>query len=170
MNRIAAVLGVVARLALWISAIGLVAMTAIVAWQVFSRYILNHSPSWTEATAVLLMGWFIFLGAAVGIREGYHLSFDVLLFVLPKGGQRVLHTLSDLVVLAFGLGMVIYGFKLAYGTWDATMPAIGLPEGFALVPVIIGGFLVVIFTLERLARRMVGLETARFGEVELPVE
>ena len=170
MNAIAGVLGVVARLALWISATGLVAMTAIVAWQVFSRYLLNHSPSWTEATAVMLMGWFIFLGAAVGIREGYHLSFDVLLSILPKGGQRILHNLSDLVVFAFGLGMVVYGFKLAYGTWDATMPAIGLPEGFALVPVIIGGLLVVIFSLERIARRMAGLETARFGEVELPVE
>ncbi len=170
MNGIALVLGVVARCALWISAAGLVAMTTVVAWQVFSRYVLNHSPSWTEATAVLLMGWFIFLGAAVGIREGYHLSFDVLLYILPDRGQRVLHTVSDLVVLAFGLGMVIYGFKLAYGTWDAIMPAIGIPGGFALVPVVIGGVLVVLFSLERIARRMAGLDTARFGEVDLPVE
>ncbi len=170
MKGIAGVLGVVARIALWISATGLVAMTAIVAWQVFSRYVLNHSPSWTEATAVMLMGWFIFLGAAVGIREGYHLSFDVLLFVLPRGGQRILHTLSDIVVFGFGLGMVIYGFKLAYGTWDATMPALGVPQGFALVPVVIGGLLVMIFTLERIARRFAGLDTARFGEVDLPVE
>ena len=170
MNRIARFLGVIARFALWISAIGLVAMTTVVAWQVFSRYLLNHSPSWTEATSVLLMGWFIFLGAAVGIREGYHLSFDVLLFVLPERGRNVLHTVSDLVVTAFGLGMVIYGFKLAYGTWDATMPALGLPGGFALLPVIIGGVLVVLFSLERIARRFAGLETARFGEVDLPVE
>ncbi len=166
----ARVLGAVARLALWLSGAGLVAMTATVAWQVFGRYVLNHSPSWTEATSVLLMGWFIFLGAAVGIREGYHLSFDVLLYVLPERGQRIMHTVSDLVVIGFGLGMVIYGFKLAYGTWDATMPAIGLPEGFALLPVIIGGLLVVIFSLERIARRLAGLDTARFGEVDLPVE
>ncbi len=170
MKAIAGVLGVVARFALWLSGVGLVAMTACVAWQVFSRYLLNHSPSWTEATSVLLMGWFIFLGAAVGIREGYHLSFDVLLYLLPEGGKKVLHTISDLVVTAFGLGMVIYGFKLSYGTWDATMPALGIPGGFALVPVIIGGVLVVLFSLERIARRLAGLETARFGEVDLPVE
>ena len=36
----------------------------------------------------MLMSWFIFLGAAVGVRENYHLGFDVLLYVLPKGGKK----------------------------------------------------------------------------------
>ena len=62
-------------------------MTAIVAWQVFCRYVLNDSPSWTEPGAIMLMSWFIFLGAAVGVRENYHLGFDVLLYVLPKAAR-----------------------------------------------------------------------------------
>jgi hypothetical protein len=65
-------------------ALGLLAMTAAIGWQVFGRYVLNATPVWTEVTAVIIMGWFIFLGAAVGIREGYHLSFDILLYVLPR--------------------------------------------------------------------------------------
>ena len=36
------------RLALWIAGVGMIVMTAMVAWQVFSRYVLNASPSWTE--------------------------------------------------------------------------------------------------------------------------
>ena len=58
-------------------------MTAFVAWQVFGRYVLNRSPSWTEPGSVMLMSWFIFLGAAVGVRENNHMGFDVLLYVLP---------------------------------------------------------------------------------------
>jgi TRAP-type C4-dicarboxylate transport system permease small subunit len=170
MIGIARVLRVIAQWALWISAAGLVAMTAVVAWQVFGRYVLNKSPSWSEATAVLLMGWFIFLGAAVGIREGYHLSFDVLLYVLPEGGKRILHTVSDLVVTLFAGGMVVYGGQLAYGTWDATLPTVGLPGGFDYLALISGGLLMVIFSLERIARRLAGLETARFGETDMPVE
>ena len=55
----------------------------------------------------MLMGWFIFLGAAVGVREGYHLGFDVLLLRrFPKRAQALLHTISDLAVTAFGVGMV----------------------------------------------------------------
>ena len=95
--------------ALWLAGIGLVAMTVMVAWQVFCRYVLNDSPSWTEPGAVMLMSWFIFLGAAVGVRENYHLGFDVLLYVLPKGGKKWLRMISDLVAFAFGIGMVWYG-------------------------------------------------------------
>jgi TRAP-type C4-dicarboxylate transport system permease small subunit len=170
MIGIARILRVVGQWALWISAAGLVAMTAVVAWQVFGRYVLNRSPSWSEATAVLLMGWFIFLGAAVGIREGYHLSFDVLLYVLPEGGKRFLHTVSDIVVTLFACGMVFYGVELAYGTWDATLPTVGLPGGFSFLALIAGGVLMVLFSLERIFRRFAGLETARFGETDLPVE
>ncbi len=76
-----------ARLALWLAGVGLVLMTVFVAWQVFCRYVLNDSPSWTEPGSVMLMSWFIFLGAAVGVRENYHLGFDVLLYVLPKAAR-----------------------------------------------------------------------------------
>ncbi len=87
-------------------------MTVMVAWQVFCRYVLNDSPSWTEPGAVMLMSWFIFLGAAVGVRENYHLGFDVLLYVLPKSGKKWLRMISDLVAFAFGIGMVWYGCQL----------------------------------------------------------
>jgi TRAP-type C4-dicarboxylate transport system permease small subunit len=161
---VARVLGAIARAALWLAATGLVLMTAFIAWQVFGRYVLNASPTWTEPLAVMLMGWFIFLGAAVGIRDGYHLSFDVLLYVLPDGAKRVLHTVSDLVVVAFGFGMAWFGSQLVVGTWDATLPSVGLPGGFAYMALVVGGALAVLFSLERLARRAAGLDTARFGE------
>lgn len=163
-------LAVVARLALWISGTGLVLMTAAVAWQVFGRYVLNATPVWTEVTAVLLMGWFIFLGAAVGIREGYHLSFDILLYILPQRVKHVLFTVSDLLVAAFATGMTVYGLQLAQGTWSNTMPGLGLPSGVSFLAVLTGGGLIVIFSLERVARRLVGLPTARFGETDLPEE
>jgi TRAP-type C4-dicarboxylate transport system permease small subunit len=126
-------LSVLARVALWISGTGLVLMTAAVAWQVFGRYVLNATPIWTEVTSVLLMGWFIFLGAAVGIREGYHLSFDILLYALPRRAKEVLYTISDLLVAAFAAGMTIYGIELSIGTWRATIPAIGLSGGCHLL-------------------------------------
>ncbi|MGP1357009.1 TRAP transporter small permease, partial [Roseicyclus sp.] len=93
--------GLVARVSLYLSGAGLVAMTAFIGWQVYGRYVLNDSPTWTGNGSVIIMGWFIILGAAVGIREGNHLSFDVLLHVLGPRAKAVLHTISDLVVAAF---------------------------------------------------------------------
>ena len=41
--------------------LGLVLMTVIVGWQVFGRYVLNSSPSWSEQAALTLMIWYVFL-------------------------------------------------------------------------------------------------------------
>ena len=156
-----------ARVSLWLSAAGLVLMTAFVAWQVFGRFVLNSTPTWTETSSVIIMGWFIFLGAAVGIREGYHLSFDVVLYFLPERGRQVLYTVSDLAVLGFSGCMAWYGWELAAGTWRTTVPNLGISGGFIFVALICGGVLMFLFSLERLARRAAGLRTARFGD-EMP--
>jgi len=137
--------------------IGLVLMTIFVAWQVFCRYVLNNSPSWTEPGAVMLMSWFIFLGAAVGVRENYHLGFDVLLYALPKGGKKWLRMISDLVALAFGIGMIWYGCQLVALTWGSVLPSLGISGGWDYVPLVAGGVLVVLFTLERIVLRLAGV-------------
>ncbi|WP_353641145.1 TRAP transporter small permease [Mesorhizobium sp. WSM2239] len=162
--------------ALLLAGAGLVAMTAFVAWQVFCRYVLNNSPSWTEPGSVMLMSWFIFLGAAVGVRENNHLGFDVLLYVLPKAGKRVLRMISDVVILAFGAGMVWYGGQLAALTWNTTLPSLGVSGAFDYLPVVAGGVLVVLFALERIVRRIAGepvddtLDEAVSAEVAVEID
>ncbi|MBB4479322.1 TRAP transporter small permease [Rhizobium etli] len=158
-NNLTPVTNVLARLsnaALWLAGTGLILMTVFVAWQVFCRYVLNDSPSWTEPGSVMLMSWFIFLGAAVGIRENNHLGFDVLLYVLPKSGKRVLRMISDVVILAFGAGMIWYGGALMSLTWNTTLPSLGISGAFDYLPLAGGGVLAVIFSLERIVLRLAG--------------
>ncbi|RXT16910.1 C4-dicarboxylate ABC transporter permease [Rhizobium leguminosarum] len=158
-NNLTPVVNFLTRLsnaALWLAGAGLVLMTVFVAWQVFCRYVLNDSPSWTEPGSVMLMSWFIFLGAAVGIRENNHLGFDVLLYVLPKSGKRVLRMISDVVILAFGAGMIWYGGALMSLTWNTTLPSLGISGAFDYLPLAGGGVLAVIFSLERIVLRLAG--------------
>lgn len=166
LEGLARFLGHVARAALWVAGAALVLMTAVIAAQVVFRYILNSSLIWSEPLAVILMGWFIFLGAAVGIREGYHLSFDILIHVLPQRVRLWLFSISDLVVTGFGFGMIWFGGQLAGSAWNIKLPSIGVTGAIDFAPIVGGGILIVIFSLERLARRAAGLPTARFGEVQ----
>ena len=167
LQRLTRLLSALNTAALWLAGLGLVLMTAFVAWQVFGRYVLNRSPSWTEPGSVMLMSWFIFLGAAVGVRENNHMGFDVLLYVLPRGGKRVLRMISDLVILAFGIGMIWYGSQLVVRTAGNKLPSLGISGAFDFIPIVAGGVLIVLFSIERLARRAAGLGTARFGEADL---
>ena len=165
MEKIAIGMSLIARVALMLACAGLILMTVFISAQVFMRYVLNSSLVWSEPAAVILMGWFIFLGASVGIREGYHLSFDVLLYFLPESAKSWLFSISDLVVIAFGFGMFWYGGELMLSAWDVTLPSLGISGAFDFLPLVGGGVLVVLFSLERLARRAAGLPTSRFGDV-----
>ena len=167
LRRLASVLSATSTAALYLAGLLLVLMTIFVGWQVFTRYVLNWSNAWTEPAAVMLMSWFIFLGSAVGIRENYHLGFDVLLYVLPKGGKKYLRTISDLVVLAFAVGMIVYGMQLVMLSWAARMPTLGVPEGTKYLPVVVGGALIVLFCIERLVVRWSGVDIDRDVNVDL---
>lgn len=157
-------------LVLYIAGIGLVFMTAIVAWQVFCRYILNDSPSWSEPGAVILMSWFIFLGAAVGVRENNHMGFDVLLYVLPKAGKKWLRMISDIVIFAFGIGMIWYGISLFMLTWNTIMPALGISGAWDYAPLVGGGVLICIFSLERIIARAMNLPVDEALDEMAPTE
>ncbi|KIQ00592.1 C4-dicarboxylate ABC transporter permease [Agrobacterium tumefaciens] len=157
-------------LVLYIAGIGLVFMTAIVAWQVFCRYVLNDSPSWSEPGAVILMSWFIFLGAAVGVRENNHMGFDVLLYVLPKAGKKWLRMISDVVIFAFGIGMIWYGISLVMLTWNTIMPALGISGAWDYAPLVGGGVLICIFALERIIARALNLPVDEALDEMAPTE
>ena len=160
--RLERLLDGVTTLALWISGTCLVAMTAAVAWQVFGRFVLNASPSWTEPLSLMLMLYFILLAAAVGVRERFHLGLDLLRHVAPAQVNHWLDLVSFAIVGAFGIAMVWYGSELMLGTWSAPIPVLGVPEGLNHLPMVLSGALIVLFSLEHL------LVLAGFGsEAEL---
>lgn len=153
---VSSVLRATSNIALWTAGVGLVLMTVIVAFQVYMRFVVNASPSWTEGTAIMLMSWFIFLGAAVGVRENFHMGFDVLTYVLPPGAKGVLRTISDLAVFAFAFGMVYYGGILAIRGWTVNIPVLHVPQTMTYLPVVISGLLMCLYALERIVLRMAG--------------
>lgn len=133
-----------------IAAAGLVLMTAIVGWQVFGRYVLNSSPSWSEQAALTLMIWYVSLAAAAGVREGFHIRIVALENAVGPSAKRILRVCSDLVVAGCGMAMVIWGGELVLRTWEHTIPSLGLPRGLAYAGLPIAGALIVLFSLERL--------------------
>ena len=160
LTRIAAKLSLAALL---LSGAGLVAMTVMVAWGVFGRYVLNDTPTWVEATSLFLMAWFILLGASVGVRESDHLGFEVGLALSPPPLRAGLIIFTEVVVLLFGLAMLYNGSELAAGTWTDRMPIIGISRGWDYVPIAVGGALIAFFSLEKLMLYLTSITPAPLG-------
>ena len=157
----------IAKGALWASGTSLVLMTIIVGAQVFSRYVLNFSLTWVEPMAIQLMGWFIFLGAAVGVRENFHLGLDLLRHIAPARVNRAMDAVSMVVISVFGLFISWYGLQLAIRTWDTTISGLGISGAWDFAPLVLSGLLITVFALERLWRDGVqGEAMARSAAVE----
>lgn len=142
--------------ALYLSATGLVLMTAIIGWQVFARYVLNSAPSWTEQAALYLMLWFILFAAAAGVREGFHIRISLAHDLVDGAPRRLLVLTCHTIVGLFGLTMAAGGIELISATWSHTIPTLGLPRGSAYIPIACAGALILFFSIEHIAAEFSG--------------
>ena len=143
-----------ADLLLAIGAAGLLLMTAIVGWQVFGRYVLNSSPSWSEQAALTLMIWYVSFGAAAGVREGFHIRIVAFEAALGPVRARYMRIFSDTVVGVCGLCMLIGGSILVSKTWSHVIPSLGIPRGLAYLGLPIAGALIILFAIERVLKTL----------------
>jgi TRAP-type C4-dicarboxylate transport system permease small subunit len=142
-----------ARLARWgayLSVAGLVAIVAIVAWQVFGRYVLNASPTWTETLAMVLVLYVTLIGAAVGVRDAGHLGMESLLVLVPDKPRRYLEMAIHVLVATFGAAMAWNGWILGESVMAYKLPNIALSESVRYAPLVISGVLIVLFSIEHL--------------------
>ncbi|MAP94954.1 MAG: TRAP transporter permease DctQ [Ponticaulis sp.] len=141
---------------LYAAGLGLVLMTIIVGWQVFGRYVLNSSPSWSEQAALTLMIWYVFLAAAAGVREGFHIRIVALENALGPKAKRVMRIVADLIIAGCGLALLVWGSELVMRTWEHVIPSLGLPRGIAYLALPLSGLLIMLFSLERLLEEAEG--------------
>ncbi len=145
---------IISRLCLWCSGFGLFLMTVIIGWQVFARYILNDTPHWSEKFCLLLMLYFILFAAAAGVREGTHIGLVFVKDSLPAMPRRVVVIVDHLIVAAFGLGMVWFGYDMVISTWTHTIPTLGIPTGISYLPFPLAGLLFILFSFEHIIATM----------------
>ena len=139
-----------ARLSLGLAVVGLLAVVLCVQWQVFGRYVLNDTPTWAEALALLLVLFVTAFGLAVGVRDAGHIGLESMVALLPPACQRRAELLIHALVGLFGALMVKGGWVWASAKWTEKKPMLPVPDGIDYVPVMIAGVLIVLFSLEHL--------------------
>ncbi|QQE77932.1 TRAP transporter small permease [Alicyclobacillus sp. SO9] len=133
------------RLVEWIGAYLMVVMVIIVTWQVFSRYVLNASPSWSDETVLMLMTWFGFLSIVIGFRRREHLAISLLVTHLPLRVQWFVEKVVDVLVIGFGVLLLVEGYRFTVMTWKAVMPVTQMPQGLQYIVIPITGLLTIIY-------------------------
>ena len=74
------------------------AIVACVPFQVFGRYVMNDTPTWAEALALVLVIWVTMFGAAVGVRDAGHIGMESLLVLVPDRVRSKLEIVIHVLV------------------------------------------------------------------------
>jgi TRAP-type transport system small permease protein len=147
-----------ARAGMVLSVAGLLVIVAIVFYQVFGRYVLNSSPTWTENLALVLVLYVTLIGAAVGVRDAGHIGMESLLVLVPEAMRNRIELLIHALVMLFGAAMVYNGLVLGQSVLAYRIPNLGLPEAVRYAPLVLSGLLVISFSLEHVVALLQGKE------------
>ncbi|MGN5647131.1 TRAP transporter small permease subunit [Xanthomonas hortorum pv. gardneri] len=121
-------------------------------WQVFTRYVLNDSPSWTEPVTLLLLSTALSLGAAAGVHPNRHFGFYLLGEHVPPLVRKVFDLIRPLMIIAIGAVLARWSAALLLDGLDIKMAGAQMPQSINYLPLSIGGALMVVFALYKLWR------------------
>jgi TRAP-type C4-dicarboxylate transport system permease small subunit len=148
----------IARYGLYTSVFGLFLIVVVVAWQVFGRYVMNDSPTWTESLALVLILYVTLIGAAVGVRDAGHLGMESLLVLAPAGIRHKVEILIHILVAIFGAAMLYNGWVLGASVASYKLANLELTEAVRYVPLAVSGGLIVLFSIEHIIALVNGTE------------
>lgn len=126
-----------------------------VLWQVFSRYVLNTSFSFTEEFARFSLIWLSILGAAYLNAKKEHLSMDFLYQKFSKENQEKVSILIEVFIFLFALVvMVIGGLNLVYTTLHLGQLSgtLRIPLGYVYAILPFCGLLIMFFSVYHISK------------------
>ncbi len=119
---------------------------------VFSRYVLVRTFTWYDEIARLCFVWIVFLGAAVGVRQGAHFRLHLLTDRFPPGGRRATEVLAFLAIAGFGALLIGQGWALVELGQLQQTPVMGLSKAYVYASMPVGGALMILYSLPLLTR------------------
>jgi len=118
-----------------------------VALQVIARNVLHIPLLWTSDMAQLLFSWLIFIGAAVGLRQGAHYFVDI----LPEGDGMLGRAVTWFGVLAGAAVvwiLIVNGWALTMARARGEIQSIGISRMWLYLPIPLSGVMMGLFLVE----------------------
>ena len=143
----------------------LVAMVDMLAG-VFLRYVMTwlsatfNLPSirffWVEEIGEYALAWLTFIGAAIGIRRGTHFAVHILTDRLSAPLRRAIAAGHAMLLVGFGGLVAIYGWQVSELNSQSYSPALDLNLRWLYLSAVVGGILIVVYSLAALAETLRG--------------
>jgi TRAP-type mannitol/chloroaromatic compound transport system permease small subunit len=153
----------------------IVGLTALISWEVFSRYVLSHPHAWAFDVMIMMYGTLFMMAGAYTLSKNGHVRGDVLYGFFPPRLQAGLDlTLYILFFIPGVIALIWAGYRYAGESWaineHSNITADGPPiYPFKTVIPVAGAFLLLQGAAE-IARCVLCLKAGRWPSREEDVE
>ena len=152
----------------WVAIMAVAGIFIVMTVQVFFRYILNNSLSWSEELARFLFVWASMTGAVVVTGKRGHAAIKMLDGLFPAKVNRTKDLIFDIVIAALGAMIFVYGLKLTGSTRNQTSPALHLSYSYIYMAIPIGGIGIAVQSILNALDLALGFRSS--GDEPKPVE
>jgi TRAP-type C4-dicarboxylate transport system permease small subunit len=128
---------------------------------VFLRYVMTRVsvmldvPSirffWVEEVGEYALAWLTFIGAAIGIRRGTHFAVSLVVDRFPAPLRRAVFVGHYALLVLFGALVAVYGWQVSELNSQSFSPALDLNLRWLYLSAVVGGILIVVYSLAALA-------------------
>ncbi|GHV41308.1 C4-dicarboxylate ABC transporter permease [Synergistales bacterium] len=133
----------------------LMLMVIVINVQVFCRYVMNASLSWSEEVARYMFVWIVLLGASIGIKEWFHISVTFLVDRFPSKIRFAIDAVIKIMIAAFSVVLFYASCILVKAVSAQISAALGLPVPILYLCMPITSFLIFLHIVSSLADQLI---------------
>jgi TRAP-type C4-dicarboxylate transport system permease small subunit len=135
--------------------LSLAGVTILTFAQVVSRYVFKLPIPWSQDVIRLTFIYLVFLGATIGIREKAHLNIDVVLVLFKKKSRAVLEILTNLIICAFLIFLIIKGMGAVTDSLTQKMPYLhNMPISVLYLAIPVNGLLMLYYLIPQILEQI----------------
>lgn len=106
---------------------------------------------WVEEVGEYALAWLTFIGAAIGIRRGTHFAVAIVVDRFSAPLRRAVFLGHYVLLAGFGALVAVYGWRVSELNSQSFSPALDLNLRWLYLSAVVGGVLIVVYSLAALA-------------------
>ena len=107
-------------------------------FQVFSRFVLNATPSWSEEIQIFGHIWLVFLAIPIAYRRGAHFTVEAIRRQYSLGMHKVFDLMVELLWAGFAITTAYYSYRVSLVAGRNVSPGLEIPMSYPYYGMIIG--------------------------------
>src|SRR5215212_4651282 len=114
-------------------------MCAVGLLQVFNRFVLNRSLSWSEEFQIFCHVWIVFLAIPIAYRRGAHLAVESIKGYLPAKAARAFDFVIELMWIWFAVALAYLAWQVSEVAKLQISPGLEIPMNYPYYGMVLGG-------------------------------